>query len=83
VGAADGATLCDLGVFVDQAAEPIPAQDAHACHFRGRVHTSGGQVLLQRSVRPVDVAVIGILAQDVGEPAAEAVDPARTGCEQG
>jgi hypothetical protein len=34
-------------------------------------HTSGGQVLLQSPVRPADVAVIGILAQNVGEPSAE------------
>ena len=39
---ANGATLCDLGVFVGQAAEPIPAQDAHARHFPGRVHASAG-----------------------------------------
>ena len=32
---------------MDQAAEPIPAQDANARHSRGRVHTSGGQVLLR------------------------------------
>ena len=30
----------------------------------GGVHTSGGRVLLQCPVRPVDVAVIGILARD-------------------
>jgi hypothetical protein len=46
---------------MDQAAEPIPAQDAHACHFRGRVHASGGRVLLQRPARPMDVVVIGML----------------------
>ncbi len=61
VGAENGATSCDLGVFVDQAAEPIPAQDAYAPHFRRRVHTSAGRVLLQRPVRRL---VIGILAQD-------------------
>jgi hypothetical protein len=32
VGAENGVTLCDLGVFVDQAAEPVPAHNVHAGH---------------------------------------------------
>jgi hypothetical protein len=53
-----------LGVFVDQAAEPIPAQDAHAITSAGVYRRPAGGVLLQRPVRPVDVVVTGILAQD-------------------
>jgi hypothetical protein len=32
VGAGNCVTSCDLRVFVDQAAEPIPAQNAHTGH---------------------------------------------------
>lgn len=34
VCAENGVASCGLGVFVDQTAEPVPAQDAHAGHFR-------------------------------------------------
>ena len=57
-------TLCDLGVFVDQAAEPVPAHNAHTGRFRRPMCTSGGRVLQQRPVWPVRVVVIDILAQD-------------------
>jgi hypothetical protein len=57
-------TLCDLGVFVDQAAEPVPPQnpDTRACG--GRTLASGGRVLVQRPVRPMSVVMVGILAED-------------------
>jgi hypothetical protein len=44
MGAGDCVTSCDLGVFVDQATEPVPAQNAHTSHFRSRMYTSGGRV---------------------------------------
>jgi hypothetical protein len=47
VGAGNGVTLCDLGVFVDQAAEPVPAQNARTGRFGRRMRTSGGRLLLQ------------------------------------
>ena len=47
VGAGNSVTLCDLGVFVDQAAEPVPAQNAHTGHFGRRMRASGGRLLLQ------------------------------------
>jgi hypothetical protein len=64
VGAGNCVTLCDLGVFVDQAAEPVPAHNAHSGHFRRPMCTSGGRILQQRPVWPVRVLVIDILAQD-------------------
>jgi hypothetical protein len=47
VGAENTVTLCDLGIFMDQAAEPVPAQNAHTGHFDGRIHTSDGRLLPQ------------------------------------
>src|SRR5712691_9120041 len=44
MGAGDCVTSCVLGVFVDQATEPVPAQNAHTGHFRSRMYTSGGRV---------------------------------------
>jgi AAA domain len=68
VGAENCVTLCDLGVFADQAAEPVPPQKAHTGHFSRRMRTPGGRVLLQRPMRPMDIVVIGVLSQD--QPAA-------------
>src|SRR5204862_3635437 len=64
VGAGNHVTLCDLRVFVDQAAEPVTAQNAHTGHFRRLMRTPGGWVLPQRPVRPVRVVVVGVLAED-------------------
>jgi len=50
VGAGNRVTLCDLGVFTDQAAEPVPAQNAHMAQFRRRMYPPGGRVLAQRPV---------------------------------
>jgi hypothetical protein len=40
-------TLCDLGILVDQSAEPVPAQNACTGHFGRRMRASGGRLLLQ------------------------------------
>ncbi len=46
VGAGNRVTSCDLRVFVDQAAEPVPAQNAHTVRFGRWMRASGGRVLL-------------------------------------
>lgn len=38
-------TLCDLGIFADQAAEPVPAQNTDTCAQRGWMRTPGRQLL--------------------------------------
>jgi hypothetical protein len=48
VGAGNCVTLCDLGIFVDQAAEPIPPKDPGACAESRWMHAPGGRVLRQR-----------------------------------
>ena len=50
MGAGNRVTLCDLGIFTDQAAEPVPAQNAHMAQFRRRMYPPGGRVLAQRPV---------------------------------
>jgi hypothetical protein len=63
VGAENPVTLCDLGIFPDQAAEPIPPENANV-GFQGMwMRPPGGRVLLQCPVGPVRV-VIDVLAQD-------------------
>ena len=52
VGAGNRVTSCDLRVFVDRAAEPVRAQNAHTGRFGRRMRASGGRVLLQRPVWP-------------------------------
>ena len=47
VGADNPVTLCDLGIFMDQAAESVPAQNAYTGYFGRRIRTSGGRLLLQ------------------------------------
>ena len=37
MGAGNCVMVCDLGIFADQAAEPIPAQDTRTGHFRGKL----------------------------------------------
>ena len=64
VGAENCATLCDLGVFVDQPAEPVPAQNAHAARFGGWMGPPCGRVLVQHPVRPMAVVMIGVLAEN-------------------
>ena len=64
VGAGNCVTSCDLGVLVDQAAEPVVALNADAGHLRNWTRTPGGRVLLQRSVRPMRVVMIDVLVKD-------------------
>ena len=55
---------------MDQAAEPVPAQNAYAGHFDRRIRTSGGRLLLQSPVRPVRFAVVDVLIKDQAADAA-------------
>jgi hypothetical protein len=64
VGAEYCVTSCDLGVLVDEAAEPIPPENARIRHGCGWMRTPGGRVVVQRPVRPVAVVVTGVLAED-------------------
>ena len=64
MGAENYATLCDLGILVDQVTEPVPAQNAHTGLSCGRMHSPCGRVLLQPPVWSVKDIVIGIFAQD-------------------
>jgi hypothetical protein len=64
VGAENYVTSCDLGIFVDQAAESVPPEHADACAFRQGIGSPRRRILLQRPVRPVGVVVIGVLAGD-------------------
>jgi hypothetical protein len=64
VGAGNYVTSCNLRVFADEAAEPLPAQNLHTGHTARCMHASCGQVLLQHPVRPVRIVVIGIFAED-------------------
>ena len=64
VGAENPVTLCHLGIFVDQAAEPVPPQNTRAGHFHRRMRAPRGRVLVQCPVRPVAVIVTGILTKD-------------------
>ena len=56
--------LCDLGILVDQATEPVPPQDPDILAHSGRRLTPGGRALAQRSVRAVNVVVLDIFTQD-------------------
>src|SRR4029077_19671932 len=64
VGAGNSVTLCGLGIFVDQAAEPVTAPNAHTGHLRKRRRPPGGRALLQCPVRPMAVVMIYVLAED-------------------
>jgi hypothetical protein len=64
VGAEYCVTSCNLGIFVDQAAEPVPPQNPDTCSCRGWIPAPGGRILMQGPVRPVRIVVIGVLTQD-------------------
>jgi hypothetical protein len=49
---------------MDQAAEPVPAQNARTSRFGRRIRASGRRLLLQCPVRTVKVVVVGVLAED-------------------
>jgi len=61
VGAGNGVTLRDLGIFADEVAETVSPQNTHVSHFYGWMETPGGRILLQRPVRPMPLiaAVLG------------------------
>ena len=50
VGAGNPVTLRDLGVFVDQAAEPVPSQDPDIRARDGRMLASGGRAVVKGPV---------------------------------
>ena len=54
-------TLCDLGIFTDQAAEPVPAPNPDVGARSGRMRTPGRRALLQRPVRAMQVVMVGVL----------------------
>jgi hypothetical protein len=60
----DFVTACDLRIFVDEAAEAVPSENAHIRHGCGWTGTPGGRVLVHCPVRPVAVVVIRALAED-------------------
>ena len=49
---------------MDQAAEPVPAQNPDVCAQIRWMRTTGGRTLAQCPVRPVSVVVIDILIKD-------------------
>ena len=63
MGAGNPVTSRDLGVFVDQAAEPVPPQDLDIRAHDRRMLAPGERSLAERPVRPRDVMVIDVLAQ--------------------
>ena len=64
MGAGNPVTLCDLGIFVDQAAEPISPQNPDISAWGWCVRRSGGRILVECPVRPAGVVMVGVLAQD-------------------
>jgi len=64
VGAEYRVTSCDLGIFVNQAAEPVPPQNPDTCDCCGWILASGGRVLVQR---PLAVVMPRVLGQDLPE----------------
>jgi len=67
VAAENCVTLCDLGVFVDQAAKPVPPQNPNTRALHGWMPASAGRVLVQRPVLPMAVKVIGVFTEDQPE----------------
>lgn len=63
VGADNPVTSCGLGILVDQAAEPVSAQNQDVGLRSGWMRTPGGRALLQCPVRPVRVVVVDVLTQ--------------------
>src|SRR5690348_13670782 len=66
VGARNSVTSCDLGVFVEEAAEPVASDDLDV-----RVDGVGGRPertgLVQRPVRPVPVEMGLVLGEDLAQ----------------
>jgi len=61
VGAENAVTLRDLGIFVDQAAEPVPTQDPDILTHSEWTLTPGGWSLAQRQVRAINIIVLDVL----------------------
>jgi len=53
VGAENAVTLCDLGIFADQAADPVTPENPDIGAWSRRIRTPGRRALLQCPVRPV------------------------------
>jgi hypothetical protein len=51
VGAENCVTLCDLGVFTDEGADPVPAQNARTGHSGRWMRAPAVRVLPQRPVQ--------------------------------
>jgi hypothetical protein len=64
MGARYCVTVCDLGILLDQAAEPVPPQNPGTCAFGRRILLPAGRVLVQRPVRPMGAVMVGVLAED-------------------
>jgi hypothetical protein len=58
--------MFDLRILMDQAAEPVRAQEPDICARSGWRRTPAGRVLLQCPVRPVRVVMTGVLAPGAG-----------------
>jgi hypothetical protein len=70
VDAGKGVTLCDPGVFADEAAETVSPQNTHAALLYGWMDAPGGRTLLQRPVRPMSVVLVGVLREGTAGTAA-------------
>jgi hypothetical protein len=57
VGAESPVTSCDLGIFMDQAAEPVPAQDPDIRAHSGQTLTPGGLYVPKTSSASCDQAI--------------------------
>jgi hypothetical protein len=64
VSAGNCVTLCDLRVVVDQAAEPVPAPNAHAGQSGRPMRTPGGRVLLQSPVWGMRLVAVDVLVEN-------------------
>jgi len=65
VGAGNAVTSCDLGILVEEAAEPVVSSNADAVVSRRDVGSAVGRALAEGAVRPVGVVVIDVFAEDV------------------
>ena len=64
MGAENYVISCDLGIFVDQATEPVAPQHMDTRTFLRVNRFARRRILVQRSVWPVGVVVIGVLTKD-------------------
>src|SRR5215472_17743201 len=64
VGAENCVTVCDLGILMDQSAEPGAPQDPNSRAFCGLIGSPGGRVLVQRPVWPAGVVVVDVFVKD-------------------